>query len=168
MSANFEVYRTAQRLAKACRAVHESLKAECLEALDKDLLKQWPEPINGNQRWVVGGTKWAGKLLEFRKQFPVLNGLTLAFTDEIVNAGYSVLLPGAEIAPHRGYSKAVVRMHYGLEVPKGDLGLLVDGHKLFWHEKEAVIFDDTLEHSAWNRTNQIRAVVLFDLKKSES
>jgi len=32
-----------------------------------------------------------------------------------------------------------------------------------WREGRAVIFDDTYEHEAWNRSEQTRVVLIFDL-----
>ena len=31
-----------------------------------------------------------------------------------------------------------------------------------WREGECIIFDDTVEHEAWNRANHARVVLLFD------
>jgi aspartyl/asparaginyl beta-hydroxylase (cupin superfamily) len=50
------------------------------------------------------------------------------------------------------------------------LPLLVPGQCTFrvgnelrdWHKGEAWLFDDTIEHEAWNRSDQDRAVLILD------
>jgi aspartate beta-hydroxylase len=39
----------------------------------------------------------------------------------------------------------------------------VGGEIHAWREGRAVIFDDTYEHEAWNRSKQIRVVMIFDI-----
>lgn len=77
-------------------------------------------------------------------------------------AGYSVMLPGTRIQPHVGYRGEFLRCHLGLEVPPGDCGLTVGGETRAWHEGEALVFDDRVEHSAWNLTSQARVILLVD------
>jgi aspartyl/asparaginyl beta-hydroxylase (cupin superfamily) len=36
-----------------------------------------------------------------------------------------------------------------------------------WREGEVVIFDDSIEHEAWNRSQQLRVVLLFDIWRPE-
>ena len=36
-----------------------------------------------------------------------------------------------------------------------------------WREGELVIFDDTMEHEAWNRSQELRVVLLFDIWRPE-
>ena len=50
-------------------------------------------------------------------------------------------------------------------MPEGDCCLKVGGKVRKWKEGESFIFDDTIEHEAWNRTNEDRIVLLMDLNK---
>ena len=36
-----------------------------------------------------------------------------------------------------------------------------------WREGEIVIFDDTIEHEAWNPTQELRVVLIFDVWRPE-
>ncbi|MGH8254866.1 MAG: aspartyl/asparaginyl beta-hydroxylase domain-containing protein [Steroidobacteraceae bacterium] len=36
-----------------------------------------------------------------------------------------------------------------------------------WREGEVVVFDDTIEHEAWNRSPELRVVLLFDIWRPE-
>ena len=63
---------------------------------------------------------------------------------------FSVLTPGTHILPHRGVTNTRVVCHLPLVVPE-DCALVVGGEQHEWREGEAVAFDDTYEHEAWNR-----------------
>ena len=36
-----------------------------------------------------------------------------------------------------------------------------------WREGEALIFDDSIEHEAWNRSNRTRVILLFEIWRPE-
>ena len=44
----------------------------------------------------------------------------------------------------------------------GDCALRVGGQSRRWREGEPFVFDDTVEHEAWNNTGGTRTVLLFD------
>jgi len=44
-----------------------------------------------------------------------------------------------------------------------DCALNVGGELHAWREGRVVVFDDTYEHEAWNRSQQTRVVLIFDL-----
>ncbi|WP_395680257.1 aspartyl/asparaginyl beta-hydroxylase domain-containing protein [Dokdonella sp.] len=76
---------------------------------------------------------------------------------------FSVLTPGSHILPHRGVTNTRVVTHLPLVVPEGDLVLNVSGEPMHWHEGRCFSFDDTFEHEAWNRSDETRVVLLFDV-----
>jgi len=49
-----------------------------------------------------------------------------------------------------------------LLVPR-DCALNVGGEVHEWREGRAVVFDDTYEHEAWNRSDRTRVVLIFDI-----
>jgi aspartate beta-hydroxylase len=75
---------------------------------------------------------------------------------------YSVFTPGTHLLPHRGVTNTRVVGHLPLIVPE-DCALNVGGEIHRWVEGRAVVFDDTYEHEAWNRSTQTRVVLIFDL-----
>ncbi len=77
-------------------------------------------------------------------------------------AMFSVLTPGTHILPHRGVTNTRVVCHLPLVVPE-DCALVVGGEQHAWHEGEAVAFDDTYEHEAWNRGKTTRVVLIVDV-----
>lgn len=74
---------------------------------------------------------------------------------------YSVLAPGTHILPHTGVSNIRVVVHLPLTIP-ADCAIEVGGQTHAWREGEAVVFDDTFEHHAWNRGNERRVILLMD------
>jgi aspartate beta-hydroxylase len=75
---------------------------------------------------------------------------------------FSVLTPGTHILPHRGVTNTRVVCHLPLVVPE-DCALVVGGESRAWREGEAVAFDDTYEHEAWNRGSRTRVVLIVDV-----
>lgn len=75
---------------------------------------------------------------------------------------FSVFTAGTHLLPHRGVTNTRIVAHLPLIVPT-DCALNVGGHVHEWKEGEIVVFDDTYEHEAWNRSQNIRVVLIFDL-----
>ncbi|MGQ0558977.1 MAG: aspartyl/asparaginyl beta-hydroxylase domain-containing protein [Sphingosinicella sp.] len=77
-------------------------------------------------------------------------------------AFFSILKPGTHLPPHNGVSNVRTIIHLPLIVPP-DCGFRVGGETREWTEGEALAFDDTIEHEAWNRSDRLRAVLIFDV-----
>ena len=75
---------------------------------------------------------------------------------------YSVLKPGAHIPPHTGVINARLVVHLPLIVPP-DCGIRVGTETRGWREGECIVFDDTFEHEAWNKSDRTRVVLIFDI-----
>lgn len=78
------------------------------------------------------------------------------------NAMFSVLDGGARIPAHTGPSNTRLVAHLALIVPKG-CGFRVGGERREWRAGEAFVFDDTIEHEAWNESDQMRALLIVDV-----
>jgi aspartyl/asparaginyl beta-hydroxylase (cupin superfamily) len=79
---------------------------------------------------------------------------------------FSLLRPGARIPPHTGQINARLICHLPLIVPDG-CGFRVGNEVRHWVEGETLIFDDTIEHEAWNNSGRLRVVLLFDIWRPE-
>jgi len=75
---------------------------------------------------------------------------------------FSVFTAGTHLLPHRGVTNTRVVGHLPLIVPT-DCALNVGGEVHAWQEGRVVVFDDTYEHEAWNRSESTRVVLIFDL-----
>lgn len=76
-------------------------------------------------------------------------------------AFFSVLRPRTHLPAHHGVSNARAIIHLPLIIPPG-CRLRVGGETREWRVGEAWAFDDTIEHEAWNDSEQLRAVLIFD------
>lgn len=93
----------------------------------------------------------------------VLDGLPLCrIREHAPEVMFSVLSPGSHILPHRGVTNTRVVCHLPLVVPE-DCAITVGGERREWREGEAMAFDDTYEHEAWNRGSRTRVVLIIDV-----
>jgi aspartyl/asparaginyl beta-hydroxylase (cupin superfamily) len=82
-------------------------------------------------------------------------------------AAFATLSPGASLNNHF-HEVATNRIHLGLKVPKGDLGLMVrideiDVKKYYWEEGKTFTFDTGRYHQVWNNTNEERVILMVDI-----
>lgn len=75
---------------------------------------------------------------------------------------FSVFTSGTHLLPHRGVTNTRVVAHLPLIVPP-DCALSVAGEQHVWRKGRVVVFDDTFDHEAWNRSGEIRVVLIFDI-----
>jgi aspartyl/asparaginyl beta-hydroxylase (cupin superfamily) len=79
---------------------------------------------------------------------------------------FSLLKPGAHIRPHHGLFNFRLICHLPLIVPP-DCTLRVGNQLRQWNEAELLIFDDSMEHEAWNRSDRQRIILLFEIWRPE-
>lgn len=77
-------------------------------------------------------------------------------------AFFSMLKPRTRIPPHHGYTNTKLVVHLPLVIPPG--GHLKAGEVArTWTEGECLIFDDSFLHEAWNGSDRMRAVLIFEV-----
>lgn len=79
---------------------------------------------------------------------------------------FSLLKAGAKIPPHTGMLNTRLICHLPLIVPPG-CGFRVGNETRQWEVGKMLIFDDTMEHEAWNDSNEDRVVLIFDVWRPE-
>jgi len=77
-------------------------------------------------------------------------------------AMFSLLKPGTRIPPHNGVTNVRVVTHVPLIIPE-DCGFRVGNEMRQWIPGHAWVFDDTIEHEAWNNSDKLRVVLIFDV-----
>lgn len=82
----------------------------------------------------------------------------------LVNAGFSRFLPGTHLYPHHGELTSVLRCHLALVVPDGDVAIRFGDETRRWLAGRCLVFDDTIEHEAWNHTAELRDVLIVTLR----
>jgi len=125
-------------------------------------------PSDKNTAWKTYTFKFFGiKHLPNFKSCPTLAKI-INNCPSIVTAEFSMLEPGTHILPHRGYTDLVLRSHLGMIIPDGDAAIRVGGDTKNWKEGEFLIFDDSIDHEAWNKTDKRRIVLMIDFVPNDS
>jgi aspartyl/asparaginyl beta-hydroxylase (cupin superfamily) len=75
---------------------------------------------------------------------------------------FSILDASTTIPPHSGVTNTRLTVHLPLIVPP-DCGFRVGSETREWIPGRAWVFDDTIEHEAWNRSDAPRAILIFDI-----
>jgi len=77
-------------------------------------------------------------------------------------AFFSILDPQTRIPPHTGVTNTRLTVHLPLIVPPG-CGFRVGATTREWIPGQAWVFDDTIQHEAWNPSDTPRAILIFDI-----
>jgi aspartyl/asparaginyl beta-hydroxylase (cupin superfamily) len=75
---------------------------------------------------------------------------------------FSWLKPGARIPPHTGMLNTRMICHLPLIVPPG-CGFRVGTETREWREGVGWAFDDSFDHEAWNKSDRLRVILIFDV-----
>ena len=81
-------------------------------------------------------------------------------------AMFSVLRAGTHIPPHNGMHNSRLICHLPLLVPEG-CRLRVGNETRTVVQDRTMIFDDTIEHEAWNDGDATRVIMLFEIWRPE-
>jgi len=79
---------------------------------------------------------------------------------------FSLLKPHTRIPPHNGFINTRLICHLPLVVPP-NCGLRVGNDSRAPVEGKPWLFDDTIEHEAWNDSDETRVILLFDIWRPE-
>ncbi len=130
-------------------------------------LDQWRE-LNKSPRWSAFHFYDKGCAIEERcARAPATMAAVRRLPQAVVDqrsptAMYSVLKPKTRIPPHTGIANFRLVVHLPLVLP-GDCGFRVGGEQREWRLGEAWVFDDTIEHEAWNESDEIRIILICDI-----
>jgi aspartate beta-hydroxylase len=78
------------------------------------------------------------------------------------NAMFSLLAPRTRIPAHSGVHNTRLVVHVPLIIPDG-CAFRVGADVRPWKVGEAWAFDDTIEHEAWNDSDELRVILMFDI-----
>ncbi len=126
----------------------------------------------GNPDWSTlhlfeNGAPVARNVARCPKTFAAVQAAPLChITTRAPSVLFSLLKGGARIAPHHGMINTRLICHLPLIVPEG-CGFRVGNAVRQWEEGRLLIFDDTIEHEAWNDSGEDRVVLIFDVWRPE-
>jgi aspartyl/asparaginyl beta-hydroxylase (cupin superfamily) len=130
-------------------------------------LDQWRE-LNKSPRWSAfhfyeKGREIADRCERAPATMAAVRRLPQAEVDlRSPTAMFSVLQPHTRIPPHTGVANFRLVVHLPLVLP-GHCGFRVGGETREWRIGEAWVFDDTIEHEAWNDSDQVRIILICDV-----
>jgi len=130
-------------------------------------LDRWRE-LNKSRRWSAyflsnQGVDLPAHIARCPRTMQVLEGAPLCDVPaRAPTVFFSILDASTHIPPHTGVTNTRVTVHLPLIVPP-DCGFRVGGETREWIPGKAWVFDDTIEHEAWNRSDSPRAVLIFDI-----
>jgi len=144
----------------ALEAQWEVIRAEYL-ALPGDLFDPWVQRRMHGGGWTVYGLFVVGQEIAAASAACPGTARALRQVPGLSMAGFSRLAPRTHVKPHVGWAASVYRLHLALVIPPG-CRLRVAGETRSWQEGRCLIFDDTVEHEAWNDSELPRGVLLLD------
>jgi aspartate beta-hydroxylase len=166
---------------EALEAATDSIREELLGVLRTDRegiqpyisyeeglpLNQWRE-LNNSRRWGAYFLWKEGRREEAHMARCPRTVEALAACPQVDIPGrgptafFSILEPRTKIPPHTGVANTRLTVHLSLIVPPG-CRFRVGGETREWREGRAWVFDDTIEHEAWNDSDLARAILIFDV-----
>ena len=130
-------------------------------------LDQWRE-LNHSPKWTAYHFFESGAPIEARlARAPAVREALKLLPQPSVQlrsptALFSALRPGARIPPHTGVANFRLLVHLPLVIPPG-CGFRVGAETREWRAGEAWVFDDTIEHEAWNGSDELRTIMIADI-----
>jgi aspartyl/asparaginyl beta-hydroxylase (cupin superfamily) len=130
-------------------------------------MRQW-KALNNNLDWTAIHLLQNGRRVETNAKHCPKTLAAVARMDQphvpgaSPNAMFSLLAPRTRIPPHTGVANTRLVCHLPLIVPP-NCGFRVGATTRDWSVGEAFVFDDTIEHEAWNDSDELRVVLIIDL-----
>ncbi|MGH8327879.1 MAG: aspartyl/asparaginyl beta-hydroxylase domain-containing protein [Steroidobacteraceae bacterium] len=130
-------------------------------------LNQWRE-LNQSRRWSAlflykDGERQEANAARCPKTLAALGQAPIV---RIAHRGpthfFSLLEPKTHIPAHTGTTNTRLTVHLPLIVPPS-CRFRVGTQTREWHPGKLLIFDDTIEHEAWNDSDQERVILIFDI-----
>lgn len=130
-------------------------------------VNQWGE-LNHSRKWSSlwlwrDGEKQDSVCDRCPQTTALLESLPMARQDGFApTAVFSALEPHTHIPAHTGSANTRLLCHLPLILP-GPARFRVGNTVRDWEMGQAWVFDDTIEHEAWNDADQLRVILIFDV-----
>lgn len=130
-------------------------------------VNQWGE-LNHSRKWTSlwlwrDGERQNAVCDRCPQTAALLESLPMARQDGFApTAVFSALQPHTHIPAHTGSSNVRLLTHLPLILP-GPARFRVGNTMRDWKMGQAWVFDDTIEHEAWNDADQMRVILIFDV-----
>ena len=138
----------------------EVIRDEML-AISQDDFDPWLQRSMHGEGWSVFGLFAIGRRFKQASDYCPETAKILERIPGVALSGFSRMAPGTHISPHCGWAFDSYRLHLGLDVPDG-CRLRVADETRTWENGKCLIFDDTVEHEAWNDSDKYRTTLMLD------
>lgn len=171
--------------APGIEAQTQAIREELAEAMEdpsrfSPYVKSGDEHLGRDNQGLADNDDWSalfiwdyGRLApEMAEQFPAtVAALESPPVPQIANQSpmslFSKLKADTRIPPHNGLLNTRLICHLPLIVPENCGALRVGNEQRPWVEGELLIFDDSIEHEAWNSSQEERVILLFEIWRPE-
>lgn len=113
--------------------------------------------LNKCGRWLEDRCRRCPQTTEVMRAVPAPR--MRGFAPEVI---FSRLQAGGHIVPHFGQTNVRLTVHMGVIIPD-DCAIRVADETRGWQEGRVLLFDDSFEHEAWNRSERDRSVLIFEV-----
>jgi aspartyl/asparaginyl beta-hydroxylase (cupin superfamily) len=164
---------TAAIRAELAAVLHDTARFSPYVKADDTHLPKDNKGLENSEKWSALFLWDYGRLVaENAALFPrALEALELAPLPRIAGqapmALFSKLSAETRIPPHNGLLNTRLICHLPLIVPENCGALRVGNEQRPWVEGELLIFDDSIEHEAWNDSRSDRVILLFEVWRPE-
>ena len=102
---------------------------------------------------------------------PTLAAL-VASSPDVLSASLSFLAAWKHVPAHRGPFRGILRFYLALAMPVAPDGrpaavLRIDDAEYRLADGESLLWDDTYEHEVWNASDEVRTVLLLDVRRRD-
>lgn len=127
---------------------------------------QWA-PLNHSRDWSIyslwhDGQPVENHIAQCPKTAAVLAKMPMCDVPGIAPGAYfSVMKPHTRLPAHTGTTNTRSIVHLPLIIPDG-CAFRVGTQTRAWEKGRSWVFDDTIDHEAWNESDQTRVILIFD------
>jgi aspartate beta-hydroxylase len=141
---------------------------DAIEAATDDIRAEWLAVASGDAfyLWQNGELNEDNAALCPQTMAALTNAPLAQIPGHSPSVLFSPMPAGTHVAPRNGPTNTRLQVHLPLVAP-GKCRLRVGNDVREWQAGRAWVFDDSMEHEAWNDGDQARVVLQFDIARPE-
>ena len=159
------VFPASQKIEESFDAIHDEIirltqKNRLVRYADVDLKRAEEVSLD----WKLYYIKFLGKYNDRALvECPVITGLTRDIP-AIRSVIIAALEPRVELAAHSGPYAGILRYHLGVKIPRVNPPSIRVADRIYtWREGESIVLDDFFEHEVYNKSDEIRIILMIDI-----
>ena len=138
-----------------------------LEQLTINRFTSWGEQYPDQTGWSTFSFYTYGLKLESNCRSCLTTARLLEQIPNLVTARFAVLTPGTYLTHQSTRPNGLLCCHLGLMIPE-QCGIQIAHMQQTWHQGKCLIFDNAVERTVWNWSDDAHAVLSIEFKVPES